>query len=112
MMSDELPHASSCLPQPSAVLDRLIDEFLLDIRMWAGLHIVDQRDPGERVVSYGYHWHEPDERGTCDNLTVYGYPTPLVAFSAGLQAKLKSDQRADTRDVCENRLITRCKIQE
>jgi hypothetical protein len=111
-MKDELIPSSSFIPQPSAVLDRLMSEFLLDVQAWAGLHIVDQRDPGERVVSYGYHWHEPDERGKCDNLTVYGYPTPLMAFSAGLQAKLKSDQRTDTRDACEDRLVTRCKIQE
>ena len=86
-------------------------QFIADVRAWSGLCIDDQRDPDGRIVSYGYHWHELNEQGVCESWVVYGYPTPLTALSAGLQAKLKTDQRADRRDACEDRLVTRCKIQ-
>ena len=90
------------------VLERLTTEFLADIRERAGLHVYDQRDPGGRVVSYGYHWHEPDAQGGCENWIVYGYATPLDALSAGFCAKLNGDQVSDIGGGFAGRLMARC----
>ena len=94
-------------------LERLITEFIADVRAWAGLQVYDQRDPGGRIVSYGYHWHEPDDDGFCGNLIVYGYPTPLAAVNAGFKAR---SGHAHSAAGAANRVhidhdVERCKVQ-
>jgi hypothetical protein len=92
----------------AAVLDRLVAEFVADVRAWGGPHVDDQRDPGGRIVSYSYHWHEPNEQGVCENWIVYGYPTPLAALSAGFRAKVHSDGSADEDRRHADQLMVRC----
>jgi hypothetical protein len=89
-------------------LERLMGEFITDMRERSGLYVCVQRDPGGRIVSYGYHLHEPNAAGACDNLVVYGYPTPLAALSAGLKAKCGDGRSAAPTD----RLVMRCELKD
>jgi hypothetical protein len=94
------------------VLERLITEFIADVRAWAGLQVYDQRDPGGRIVSYGYHWHEPNGEGDCDNLIVYGYPTPPAAVSAGFKAGCGKGQldMPGAKGALTERMVMRCHV--
>jgi hypothetical protein len=118
MKSDEPIPPSSFIPHLSkdsgwataAMLDRQIGEFIIGIREWAGLHIKAQRDPGGRIVSYGYHCHEPNEHGVCENWVVYGYTTHMAALIAGLKAKFGTDQSSDVDGEPGDRLVTVCPV--
>jgi hypothetical protein len=50
------------------------------------LLLVWQTNSAGRLVSYGYHWHAPDDQGDCTNLLFFGYATPLEALAAGILA--------------------------
>jgi hypothetical protein len=67
-----------------AHLDRAWADYLAYLRERLGFEIHEQRDPGGRIVSYGYHWHRPDAHGACPYLIVYGYETDREAVQAGL----------------------------
>jgi len=65
-------------------LERAVMEMIATLRERFGLQVHAQRDPGGRIVSYGYHWHHPDPQGVCENHTFYGYTTALDALTAGI----------------------------
>jgi hypothetical protein len=67
-----------------AHLDLAWADCVATIRERLGLEIHEQRDPGGRIVSYGYHWHRPDAQGRCPYFIVYGYETDREALIEGL----------------------------
>jgi len=76
-------------PYESALADlyayeRNLAELAGTLRDVLGLVLYAQYDPGERVVTYGYHWHRPDGTGACSSRVVVGYPTLMTAIVAGL----------------------------
>jgi hypothetical protein len=74
------PHYESLTEE----LERAVMEVIAILRERLGLQVHAQRDPGHRIVSYGYHWHHPDPLGVCENRTFYGYTTAMAALTAGL----------------------------
>jgi hypothetical protein len=94
----------------AAALDRLIGQFIIDMREELGLRVMNQHDPGGRIISYGFHWHEPNEQEGCKNRIFYGYPTPLAALCAGLKAKLGADQPSNEDGELEGRVVTACRV--
>jgi hypothetical protein len=112
MRDDTVQHPRERLPQ--AVADGgavLMAAFCQKVEQGLGVQVREQRDPSGRLVSYGYHWHQPDAQRDRGNYVVYGFATLIDALYAGLVERAQEElaspvpERTPVPDV----LITRCK---